>query len=100
MSAKQIAEFEETLECNLASTAPEIGHFRINIYRQRGDIAMVARRINHQIPGFEALGLPPAVQELILTMEDPIEYLFSHHRCTVDQREVGIDTVSFSRLCC
>ena len=132
MSAPQIAEFEKTLECNLAYTAPEIGRFRINVYRQRGDIAMVARRINNQIPGFDVLGLPPAVQELamaprglvlvvgaagsgksttlaamlnhraqhsqghILTVEDPIEYLFSHHRSTVDQREVGIDTVSFA----
>lgn len=132
MSAEQIAEFEKTLECNLAHNAPEIGRFRINVYRQRGDVAMVARRINHQIPGFDALGLPPAVQALamaqrglvlvvgaagsgksttlaamlnhraqhsqghILTVEDPIEYLFSHQRCTVDQREVGIDTMSFA----
>jgi twitching motility protein PilU len=32
----------------------------------------------------------------ILTVEDPIEYLFTHDRCTVDQREVGIDTHSFA----
>ena len=32
----------------------------------------------------------------ILTIEDPIEYLFTHDRCTVDQREVGIDTHSFA----
>ena len=31
----------------------------------------------------------------ILTIEDPIEYLFSHGLSTVDQREVGIDTHSF-----
>ena len=32
----------------------------------------------------------------ILTVEDPIEYLFHHGASTVDQREVGVDTLSFS----
>jgi twitching motility protein PilT len=33
----------------------------------------------------------------IITIEDPIEYLHKHKRCTVDQREVNSDTKSFSR---
>lgn len=32
----------------------------------------------------------------IITIEDPIEYLFSQDRCIVSQREVGSDTGSFS----
>ena len=32
----------------------------------------------------------------ILTVEDPIEFLHSHRRCIVDQREVGLDTLSFN----
>jgi twitching motility protein PilT len=32
----------------------------------------------------------------ILTIEDPIEYLHQHHRCLVNQREVGSDTGSFA----
>ena len=32
----------------------------------------------------------------IITIEDPIEYLFSQDRCIVSQREVGSDTASFS----
>jgi twitching motility protein PilU len=32
----------------------------------------------------------------ILTIEDPIEFLFSHDKSIVDQREVGIDTLSFA----
>ena len=32
----------------------------------------------------------------IITIEDPIEYLFSQDRCIISQREVGIDTHSFS----
>ncbi len=31
----------------------------------------------------------------ILTVEDPIEYLLPHGRAVVEQREVGIDTLSF-----
>ncbi len=31
----------------------------------------------------------------IITIEDPIEYVHTHDRCVVDQREVGNDTVSF-----
>ncbi|MDA8060817.1 MAG: type IV pilus twitching motility protein PilT [Actinomycetota bacterium] len=32
----------------------------------------------------------------IMTVEDPIEFLHSHKRCVVNQREVGEDTKSFS----
>ena len=32
----------------------------------------------------------------ILTVEDPIEYMHTHQKCLVDQREVGIDTLSFN----
>jgi twitching motility protein PilT len=33
--------------------------------------------------------------EHIITIEDPIEYLFSQDRCIISQREVGQDTTSF-----
>jgi len=32
----------------------------------------------------------------IITLEDPIEYLHKHRGCLIDQREVGLDTKSFS----
>lgn len=31
----------------------------------------------------------------IITLEDPIEYLHSHNKCIIEQREVGFDTISF-----
>jgi len=31
----------------------------------------------------------------ILTVEDPIEFMFRHKKCIVGQREVGLDTLSF-----
>ncbi|MFO1458856.1 MAG: type IV pilus twitching motility protein PilT [Verrucomicrobiota bacterium] len=33
----------------------------------------------------------------IVTIEDPIEFVHPHHRCTVNQRELGTDTYSFPR---
>ena len=66
MSAQQIADFERQLEANLSYTAPDIGRFRVSVYRQRGETAMVARLIHATIPDFESLGLPPVVQDLAL----------------------------------
>ena len=33
----------------------------------------------------------------IVTLEDPIEYIFAQDRALIDQREVGIDTLSFNK---
>lgn len=33
----------------------------------------------------------------VITVEDPIEYLYRHGNCIINQREVGEDTISFSR---
>jgi len=32
----------------------------------------------------------------IVTLEDPVEFLFESGRCTIHQREVGVDTLSFA----
>jgi twitching motility protein PilU len=33
----------------------------------------------------------------ILTIEDPVEYVHPHQGCIVNQREIGLDTVSYAR---
>ncbi|MFH0852119.1 MAG: PilT/PilU family type 4a pilus ATPase [bacterium] len=33
----------------------------------------------------------------IITIEDPVEYLFTQDKCIVDQREVGVDAIDFHR---
>ncbi|MCX7758008.1 MAG: PilT/PilU family type 4a pilus ATPase [bacterium] len=33
----------------------------------------------------------------IVTIEDPIEYVFTDRKCFITQREIGIDTISFER---
>jgi len=38
--------------------------FRVNLFRARGKISLVARRVSSKIPNFEGLGLPPVMAEL------------------------------------
>jgi twitching motility protein PilU len=131
MSADQIKEFETTLECNFAVGKKDVGRFRVNVFRQRGEVGMVIRHIKTEIPSIDTLGLPAVLSELImrkrglilivgstgsgkttslaamidhrnatttghiLTLEDPIEFIHNHKKSVVDQREVGIDTLSF-----
>ena len=57
-------EFDATNEADVALDHPGLGRFRINVFRQRGTIAIVFRSIPPGIPSFEALGLPGAVQQL------------------------------------
>ncbi len=38
--------------------------FRVNFFKQRGKLALVARRVNTKIPTFEGLHLPPSIEKL------------------------------------
>ena len=131
MTEDQITEFESTLECNFAISKKDVGRFRVNVFKQRGEVGMVIRHIKTDIPTIESLGLPAILKDLILrkrglilvvgatgsgktttlasmidhrnattnghilTLEDPIEFIHPHKKSVVDQREVGIDTLSF-----
>jgi len=67
MSDKQIAEFEQTHECNYALSQPGIGRFRVSAFIQRNTPGMVLRRIETVIPSLEELKLPPILQNISLT---------------------------------
>jgi twitching motility protein PilT len=105
--------------------------FRVAIFKQKGSIGMVLRRIPSQFLTFEGIGMPEAVKRLItrprglllvtgptgsgktttlasmmnflndnydrhmVTLEDPIEYFHTHKKCTVNQREIGVDVPDF-----
>jgi twitching motility protein PilU len=132
MNEQQRQSFEENLEMDLAASFDGIGRFRVNIFRQRGHIALVIRYITSEIPSIRELNLPMQLQELvmeprglilvvgttgsgkstalasmidyrnnhktghILTIEDPVEFLHQHRKSIVNQREVGIDTHTYS----
>ncbi|OUS18344.1 type IV pili twitching motility protein PilT [Gammaproteobacteria bacterium 50_400_T64] len=66
MDEGQIAEFEHKPEMNLAISEKNIGRFRVNIFKQRSDVAMVVRLIKTDIPHFRDLGLPDIVPKLVL----------------------------------
>jgi twitching motility protein PilU len=131
MSAEQRAAFKVNKEAKFAMAIKDVARFRINVYYQRGEVAIAVRLIPSAIPALETLGLPPEIAQLamikrglivisgaggsgksttmaamvnhrahcaddhILTIEDPIEFVFPRERSLVDQREVGIDTLSF-----
>ena len=66
MNQKQIAQFEADWEMNLSVTFRDLGRFRVNVYQQRGDVAMVVRYLKSKIPSFEQLSLPPILSDLIM----------------------------------
>ena len=57
-------EFEATNEADFALDRPGVGRFRVNVYRQRGTVALVLRAVAPGIPSFGSLGLPTVVQTL------------------------------------
>lgn len=66
LTEKQIAEFQEELELDTAFSIDSVGRFRINVYRQRGEDAVVIRQIKAVVPEFETLNLPDVIKELIM----------------------------------
>jgi len=66
MDSEQAKNFEHKPEMNLAIDEPDIGRFRVNIFRQRNDIAMVIRVIKTELPNYKKLGLPSNLTELIM----------------------------------
>src|SRR5262249_18926085 len=38
--------------------------FRVSLFKQRGRLSLVSRRVNSSIPSFKDLGLPPSIESL------------------------------------
>lgn len=131
MSEERWNEFARVREANLAHMEGDAGRFRVNVFWQRGTVAMVFRRVKMEIPTLKDLGLPKVLRDIalgdrgivlvtgatgagkstsmasmldyrnhnrsghIVTIEDPVEFLYRHRRSIVTQREVGIDTETF-----
>jgi twitching motility protein PilU len=62
---EQRQQFAQELEMNLAVSIPGAGRFRINIFRQRNEVSIVARNITTEIPKFDDLRLPPVLKEVV-----------------------------------
>ncbi|MEZ5442981.1 MAG: PilT/PilU family type 4a pilus ATPase [Lysobacterales bacterium] len=66
MDEGQVPAFERDLELNLAIAVKDAGRFRINVFKQRGEVGMVIRAIKSEIPSMEQLKLPPILRDLIM----------------------------------
>jgi twitching motility protein PilT len=60
----RLAAFHETGELDTAYQHPGLPRFRVNAFRQRGDISFAFRVIPSDVPNFEQLELPPGVRRL------------------------------------
>jgi len=132
LTERQKSIFSETMEMNVGIYYPELGRFRVNMYRQKSFVGIVFRRIKLDIDTLDDLQMPPVLKDIclakrglvlivggtgtgksttlaamidhrssmttghIITVEDPIEFLYPHRKCIVSQREIGIDTFSYA----
>lgn len=133
MTEEQMEELSRNLEIDFAISKSGVGRFRVNVFHQRGNIAIVMRYISTDLPDLEDLGMPSILKELvmfrrglllmvgatgcgksttlagminlrnektsshIITIEDPIEFLHQNKKSIINQREIGVDTKSYSR---
>lgn len=130
--SRVLAELGQLMEYDTSYEVEGVGRFRVNVYRQRGSLAIVMRIIPRIVPTLDELGAPRVCKVLaekdrglvlcvgaagngktstlagmlehmnhtlprhIVTIEDPIEYVFTDDRCSISQREIGYDTHSFA----
>jgi len=66
LDAEQQEQLRQHHSVDLAYSLPGVGRFRVNVYRQRGTLAFVARRVRTDIPSFEDLGLPEVLKDLVM----------------------------------
>jgi twitching motility protein PilT len=64
MPKERADEFLARCEADFAHSLAGVGRFRVNVFRQRGSVGLVFRRVLPGTPSFEALGLPPVVRRL------------------------------------
>ena len=60
----RMAEFDVENEIDLSHEIPGVARFRINAFRQRGGVSLVARAIPHRIRTIEELALPSVIAKL------------------------------------
>ena len=86
---EQIADMDDLGLPKSVYTFPSIQRGIVLVTGETGSgksttLAAIINRINH------------TRQEHIITLEDPIEYIYTPDQCIINQREVGKDTKSFS----
>ena len=67
MNARQRQEFASTMEMNMAIAMANVSRFRVNVYRQRGTVGLVIRRVKAEIESLAELGLPLILGDVAMT---------------------------------
>ncbi|MBS7457843.1 PilT/PilU family type 4a pilus ATPase [Coralloluteibacterium stylophorae] len=65
MDEGQVPVFERDLEFNMAIAVKDAGRFRVNVFKQRGEVGMVIRAIKYEIPSIEQLKLPEILKDIV-----------------------------------
>jgi twitching motility protein PilU len=66
MNQEQLDYFLQELEIDFAVSEPGLGRFRVAVFHQRGNPAMVLRYITAEMPKVEDLGLPEILKDLVM----------------------------------
>jgi twitching motility protein PilU len=66
MDESQLEEFSRELELDFAISEPGLGRFRVNVFHQRGNVAMVLRYITAELPTLDELGMPQQIKDLVM----------------------------------
>jgi twitching motility protein PilU len=66
MDEDQLETFSRELEIDFAISESNLGRFRVNVFHQRGNVAMVLRYITSDLPSLDNLGMPKELKDLIM----------------------------------
>jgi twitching motility protein PilU len=66
MNETQLEQFTRDLEIDFAISEPGLGRFRVNVFHQRGNVAMVLRFITPELPQLDELGMPEILKDMIM----------------------------------
>ena len=132
LSSQQQQQLEKNYELDCAYELRNVSRFRLNVYKEKNNLAACLRSLGNKIPSFKQLGLAQSLLEIIdrpnglvlvtgptgsgkssslaailehinqnkahhiITVEDPIEFLYQPAKSLIHQRELGEDTHSFA----
>lgn len=66
MSPGDTELFEREMELDFSLQKEGLGRFRINVFRERGEVAMVIRYVRETVPTIEELNLPQVLKKLVM----------------------------------
>lgn len=129
---QDIKKIKSGIDVDVATTDTEGARIRMNVYRQRNNVAASIRLLDPEIPTLDQLGFSKVAKDFaerrsglvlvtgptgsgksttlaamlnhinhtlarhIITVEDPIEYVYPHDKAMIHQRQIGKDVSDFA----